>query len=476
MTTINDVYQLTSKADVGGITQAEKAIEGLDQAQEDLGNNTKKSAFNFTNLNSAVELGAKAFGVVKDVIEQTVGKQIEYADNIDNMSRALGVSAEEASKLAYATKAIGISQEELKTALNGAIQKGLDPSIAGLAKLAEKYNAIEDPLQRSKFLLENFGDAGLKLGALLERGAEGVRALGDEAKNYGVIMDEAAIAKTKEFEESVRKLEASADRLKVDVGGKIVDVANTTIDYYETWGREAQGVTARETELREAIIRSAFIYGEASGQVRFYSDELKNLLIAQQAIAMTSTEKSLRENMAALNQTAAAVQGVTNAYIGYDQGAPDTQTALRETETATRDLSLATQDLTAQFIYNQASQNMAPEAALELGRALGFVKDETIEAMHALDAARASADSNRDGYLSASEAASGYVSDVQAINAAIAALQDKHIEVTVDTIINEVALAKAVAAATAEQAGLHGGGPTTTPSSVSGAMSNKGLK
>jgi len=103
-------------------------------------------------------------------------------------------------------------------------------------------------------------------------------------------------------------------------------------------------------------------------------------------------------------------------------------------ETATRSLTLAQQDLTKEFIFQQASQKLAPEAALKLADAMGLVKKGTLEAVQAMDLARAKYDTNRDGILQASEAARGYVTDIGQIAQAIQALQDKNVTVTVKTI------------------------------------------
>ena len=435
MSKISDVYELTSTSDTGGIEKATDAIEKLDKSQESVGDHAQKSAIDYTRLNSAVELGTKVFGVAQQVIEQTIGKALEMADGIDALSQNLGISAEEASKLSYATNIVGISQEQLAVIMKGALTKGIDISLAGMGKLADQYNAIEDPIKRSQFLIKNFGEQGLAMGDLLERGADGINELAGAAEDYGVVLDDKAIQATKDFNIELKELKASAEGAELKVGMAFVKLANKTFNYYETMGKEMQGVSERETQLRQLIIANAWAYGDQSVQVRALSEALRQLLIDQEKIKMTQPEAALRSNMAAvkeLNDT--YVAGSHEAMKEYYEGFLAANTVISDADKATRSLTLGTQDLTKAFIYQQATQKLAPEAALQLGVAMGIVKQETLNAVTALDLARKQYDSNRDGILDASEAAKGYVGAVGDIERAIAALQNKKVEVTVTTI------------------------------------------
>jgi antitoxin component HigA of HigAB toxin-antitoxin module len=84
------------------------------------------------------------------------------------LGRTIGATPEEASKLIQAADDVQISYETLTTALEAAIRKGVEPTIEGLGGLADQYNAIQDPIERTKFLMDNFGRSGADLAPLME--------------------------------------------------------------------------------------------------------------------------------------------------------------------------------------------------------------------------------------------------------------------------------------------------------------------
>jgi hypothetical protein len=149
------------------------------------------------NLSSLVGIGGiiALIGFEKQAVDSTMS----LAKEVRDLSRDIGDSPTDVSKLIAAADAAEISVSDLKSAMVIANTQGIDVTYAGMLKLAGQYNAIQNPLERTRFLTDTFGRSGEKMGALMAMGAAGIKAAGDEAAKYGNILDSNAIAKTEEF-------------------------------------------------------------------------------------------------------------------------------------------------------------------------------------------------------------------------------------------------------------------------------------
>jgi hypothetical protein len=465
--------EVTSTADTGGIEKSTDSVEKLAASQEKMSGGFSKSQASAVSLNSAVELGTKAFGAAKEIVEQTLGRTLELSEGIDGLSQNLGISAVEASKLTYATSLVGIEQGQLEAAMTGAIRKGITPNLEGLKQLSAEYLAMEDPIKRSQFLMQTFGKQGLAMGDLLERGADGIDALSREAEQYGVIMDDSAIESTKKFNMELKKLEATKDKVVSSAGVKIVELANTTVDYYDTLGKEASAASAAEQQLRQGVIANAFIFGENAKATRDSAQALTEFLIKQQEASTAFDVEDMRvKNLDATKQAAHAadmvrIQEASTAQDRYYAAlAEQGQKAFDDTKKAADDLTLGMKDLTKEFIYQQAVQNLSPQAAMQVAQAMGMIKTDTLNALDAMKLARDASDVNKDGFINAGAEAAIYAGKIRDIEAATKALQGMKAEVTITTINQQIGVASALAREST-------GGNAPSPEDI---MRNRGLR
>jgi hypothetical protein len=255
MATINDLYELDSKSNTsgidagaqaignlqratedlgttaqevsGGVGQAEESISGLGERIKETGDKTRESSSSLVDFKAGLDMVKEAGAQAAEIIDKVLGATLDYNQAVDGISQSIGISAEEASKLTYAMKIVGVSQGEVETAIRTAISKGIDPSIAGMQKLADQYNSIQDPIKRSQLLLDTFGRSGLAMGDLLEQGSEGIKAISDQAEQYGLVLDDKAIESSKRFEMSLQTFQARLDGVKVSIGNSLIDTFNT---------------------------------------------------------------------------------------------------------------------------------------------------------------------------------------------------------------------------------------------------------
>lgn len=242
---------------------------------------TQKSSLSLTDIYSAVRLAETGFRALKGAYDETVGTTLTLSDQIRRLSRDIGASAEESSKLIVAADNTGISVSTLTMALDQAIKKGHEPTIANLAKMADKYNAIQDPIARTKFLQDEFGRSGAAMGALMEKGSAGIKAFGDEAEHTGQIMSGDAVKAARAYEVSMNNLNDSITGMKVQIGEALIPTLTTATDvittHFQALNLANQAMASgaiNAGDYAKFIAQMAFNYGDATPQVDFFTKRL----------------------------------------------------------------------------------------------------------------------------------------------------------------------------------------------------------
>lgn len=220
--------------------EAKSAGNALDKMGDDLkgaGNSASNAGDKFdslmtafTGINQAVQLAQQAYAALEGVYDKVITQTVEYAEEVRQLSRTIGSTPEDASKLIQAADDVKVSFSDLTTGMNIAIRNGLSPTIEGMGALADRYVAIEDPIERAEFLLKNFGRSGANLAPLMELGAAGIKELGDAAEETGLVLSQDAIDATREYEIAVDSLTDSWTGFVTVVGLEVIPVINDLLN------------------------------------------------------------------------------------------------------------------------------------------------------------------------------------------------------------------------------------------------------
>jgi len=203
----------------GGLSKVNAMGAGLNNAV------TQLTGFNLAQLGAAgaVAMVAKGIG---DSIKFTQ----QYTEQIRTLSAATGMNNQETSKMIQLFDDAGVSTEQITAASRKMIQQGLNPSIDTIAKLADEYNALNDPVAKGKILLDNFGRAGLEMGKLLDMGSDAIRRSGEEAEKAGLVMSDEAMKAAEDYRQSIDKLADSFEGVKVKVGMALIPALDDAVD------------------------------------------------------------------------------------------------------------------------------------------------------------------------------------------------------------------------------------------------------
>lgn len=218
---------LKYRLEKAGVSQAayNKAVSNSRPAMTQQAAAVKQTSISITDLRSAYMIAADAARIAGQVWQATGQEFVNYAEQVKNMSRALGESAEETSRIIQVADDVRISYDSLKVAMKEAQKDGVQPNIEGLAKLADQYKAIQSPTERTKFLLDKFGKSGLEMGKLMEKGGDGIRKMSDSISD-NLIMTDKGIKASDEYQKSLDELKDTAYGVQVEIGSKLTPVMN----------------------------------------------------------------------------------------------------------------------------------------------------------------------------------------------------------------------------------------------------------
>ncbi len=177
----------------------------------------------------ALAMAGTAVNEIYDYTKQAVEETITYGEEIENTKMLTGQTADEASRLYQAAQSAGVEYKDLSTALETATKKGVDTSIESILSLMDQYGELTTPIEKAKFLTDNFGAAGTEMGVLFEGGRDAIVSAMEDV-NGALVLDEEALQSINDFETANKKLQDSFDALKMKVGLEVIPTLLSFLD------------------------------------------------------------------------------------------------------------------------------------------------------------------------------------------------------------------------------------------------------
>ncbi|NBE05927.1 phage tail tape measure protein [Paragemmobacter ruber] len=238
------VLSLDSAAFEKGLTAAQKSLAGFDRRMKAIGN------------------GIAAAGAAMSAAGATIGMairgQIDQADAMGETAEKLGVSVEAYSALSYAANVLGVSQEGLETSTRNlsrqmaAAAGGSEAAQATFAKLgvsvtdaagevrsadavmadlADGFAQLPDGAEKTALAMQLFGRSGADMLLMMNGGADQLRALADEARTLGLVIDGDTADAAGKFNENLDKLRLALDGVSMQIAGVMAPVLAQLTDY-----------------------------------------------------------------------------------------------------------------------------------------------------------------------------------------------------------------------------------------------------
>lgn len=229
----------------------------------------KEAASKIKNdFKSAAEAAAKSFAAISTAVAavqagmfKLVNETADYANEIDKVSKSLGVQADEFQRLKFIQGQTGGSTETLidafktlNTALNDALVTGAGPAIEGLAQigikaedlaaqdsrgklklLAEGFKNVDDPAMKAAIAMKFLGGNAGDLLGMFELGADGIDKMAQRADELGIVMGQDAIAAGTGFKDSLDEMQQVLGSVVRLIGTELTPIVKDSVDQFKEW-------------------------------------------------------------------------------------------------------------------------------------------------------------------------------------------------------------------------------------------------
>jgi len=219
----------------GGL--GESALEVEETGGAALGNFMDKANETMLGVAAAIYVAKEAFAVLGEVYDATVGKTLEIAGEVEELSRVSGDLPENMSLLRIEAEKAAVPFDDLYKAMENLNKNGVAPTIDNLVAIADEYVRLQDPIAQAALLTENFGSAGDEIAPMLEAIAGGVTAVDDA----GLIFTDAEIQAAKDYEENVTELKQSWEGFALSIGTSVMPALSDLLTTLGNFSLEGTG-------------------------------------------------------------------------------------------------------------------------------------------------------------------------------------------------------------------------------------------
>ena len=223
-----------------GLSEVEKAISGtrttigkLDQDITVFGQNIGTTADFLSGMGVSIpvtpmQLFGQAVQIAGQYAAESLGEFSSYIGEIDRLSKFTGVSTEEMSRLLKITSDMRIESGASEEALKKMTENGMTPTIRNLEGLADEYNALNNPLQRSQFLMEKFGEAGIEMARIMDLGSEGISNMAGSVEDWMIVSGRSQ-EELYAYGEALNRWEDATNRAQYAIGSRLMPIMTDLI-------------------------------------------------------------------------------------------------------------------------------------------------------------------------------------------------------------------------------------------------------
>lgn len=249
---------------------------------------------------------AAVAGAVGFSLQSAVTGFAQAGDGLDKMSARLGISAVKLQEWSFAATHAGAAPEDLEDALKDLSEKIAEVAGGDTGDAAQLFSALgisvkdasgkirpasdifeeladaiqrnEDPALRTKMAMVLMGDSGRKLIPMLSGGAQGLDDMAKQARDFGLVMNEDAVAAAAQLTDHLDDLKASVTAVGYEIGYRLSPIVISMSDRFRDL------VAANKGALGEKFEKVARSFADAVGQIDFEGIASAILTIADYAV------------------------------------------------------------------------------------------------------------------------------------------------------------------------------------------------
>ena len=245
------------------------------------------------------------------------------ADDLNTLAKQTGFSAQELQKMQYASDLIDVSME----AMTGSVQKLTRNMASGSSAFEtlgvsiydsegnmrsatdvwydslEALSKVSNETERDQLAMELFGKSAADLSGIVDDGGAALKALGDEAENLGLVLDQDTLDAANQFNDAIDTMKARTGAALMEMGASLAETLVPAIEQVVEW-----------------VTQLAQWFGSLDGDTQMVILTILGLIAAIAPIAgmlasVISTVTTLSTAFAAFNPMVLVVIGVIGALV-----------------------------------------------------------------------------------------------------------------------------------------------------------------
>ena len=187
-------------------------------------------------LNQAMQAASQVATTVKQAYDATVGTFITYAASVKSMSLLTNDSVGDMSRLITVTNDYGVSTSDLTMAQKALAKTGQSLSVDTLGQLSDQFIALGTGVEKTDFLIKNFGRSGADLVTVMNLGSAAIHAESD-AINGNLVLTAKQIQQAQDLAVKQKQVNDILEATKIEIGEKLTPTLINLLNYnnqYET--------------------------------------------------------------------------------------------------------------------------------------------------------------------------------------------------------------------------------------------------
>jgi len=212
---------------------AERDINRIDKSLDRLGKTSDTSGKKLAAFGKVAKIGLLAAAAAAFAAGKAALNASEEFDKIAKTADSIGLTTDALQSLRFAAEQSGVKTSELDKGMEFLV-RSMGEATLGTGKLkdvmeeydislrnsngeiktaeeltlelADAYQNAGSDAEKALISTAAFGRAGVKMGNLMRDGADGVKALTDEAKNLGIVIDEDLLRQSEEWNDELNRL------------------------------------------------------------------------------------------------------------------------------------------------------------------------------------------------------------------------------------------------------------------------------
>lgn len=265
------------------------------QVSQEMGRAADATESSFDRIKTAAKslAGILAGAFTVDAIVDFARAQFDAAIELDNMAKAVGLSAQQLGALQLEAKKAGLETDRITDAMSGLNEKLLDAAAGGkdakaffdalgvsvvdaagqvknadvaLQDIATAFAGMADGATKSAIASELMGDAGAELIPILNQGGAAMRANTQAAIEMGAVLSDQTIGQVRQLKSEMAQTGAVVDAAKNSImAGLLPTLTNLgqKIREMATQGNAARSVTLLLDATLKGLATVAIVVGSA---------------------------------------------------------------------------------------------------------------------------------------------------------------------------------------------------------------------